>query len=261
VLACPHCGAALEREGRALRCSAGHSFDIARQGHVTLLKGDARPDAGDTPAMIEAREAFLAAGHFAPIQTAVADAAEAALAEGPPGPIVDIGAGTGHYLTIVLDRLPCRVGIALDISPAAAKRAAKQHTAVVCDIWTQIPIETGAAALALNVFAPRNGPEMIRILNAQGALIVVTPTERHLQELIEPLGLLTVDERKAERIEETLGPHFNLAGSAQVEFGLELGKEDIARLIAMGPSARHAPSPPARAAKTTVSVTVATYRP
>jgi 23S rRNA (guanine745-N1)-methyltransferase len=261
VLACPHCGAALDRDGRTLRCPAGHSFDIARQGHVTLLKGDARPDAGDTPAMIDARERFLSAGHYAPIEQAVAQAAAAALAHGPPGPVIDIGAGTGRYLTKVLDRTPGREGIALDVSPAAAKRAAKRHTAVVCDIWDHIPIQTGAAALALNVFAPRNGPEMRRILNNEGTLIVVTPTERHLQELIAPLGLVTVDERKAERVEETLGPYFNSAGSKQIEFAMELGKEDIAQLVAMGPSARHAPSPPARAARTTVSVNVATYTP
>jgi 23S rRNA (guanine745-N1)-methyltransferase len=261
LLACPHCGAALTRENGSLRCPAGHSFDIARQGHVTLLRGDAHPDAGDTQEMLDARETFLAAGHYAPIDQGLADAAEAALADGPPGPVVDIGAGTGHYLAKVLERLPGREGIALDISPAAAKRAAKQHTAVVCDIWDQIPVETGAAALALNVFSPRNGAEMRRILNPAGALLVVSPTERHLQELIAPHGLLNVDERKAERIENTLNPHFDLAGSTQVEFGLELGKEDLVRLVAMGPSARHAPSPAARAARTTVSVNLATYRP
>lgn len=259
MLACPHCGEALTRDAAAMGCPAGHSFDIARQGHVSLLKGDARPDAGDTAEMVEARDRFLAAGHFVPIEDALADAAEQA--DPPPGPVVDAGAGTGHYLTKVLNRLPGREGIALDISPAAAKRAARAHTSVVCDIWDAIPILTGTAALLLNVFAPRNGAEMRRVLADTGALIVVTPTERHLQELIEPLGLISVDERKAERIEETLSPHFNLAGQTQVEFGLELGKEEATQLVAMGPSARHAPSVPARAAKTTVSVTVATYLP
>ena len=84
MLACPHCGATLARENGSLRCPAGHSFDIARQGHVTLLRGDARPGAGDSAAMIEAREAFLASGHYAPIEEAIADAAEAALALNAP---------------------------------------------------------------------------------------------------------------------------------------------------------------------------------
>jgi 23S rRNA (guanine745-N1)-methyltransferase len=234
---------------------------MARQGHVTLLKGDARPDAGDTPAMIEARAAFLAAGHFAPIEEAVADAAESALASGPPGPIVDIGAGTGHYLTKVRDRLRDRDGIALDVSPAAARRAAQSHTAVVCDVWRAIPIQTGTAALALNVFAPRNGAEMRRILHPDGALIVVTPTERHLRELIEPLGLLNVDDRKRERIEEALGPYFNPTSSTEVEIAMDLTREDIARLVAMGPSARHTKATADRATKTTASVTVTAYAP
>ncbi len=46
------------------------------------------------------------------------------------------------------------------------------------------------AALVLNVFAPRNGAETTRVLAPGGLLAVVTPTERHLEELVGPLGLL-----------------------------------------------------------------------
>ena len=34
---CPLCARPLEREGSALRCPEGHSFDLAREGYVHLL--------------------------------------------------------------------------------------------------------------------------------------------------------------------------------------------------------------------------------
>ena len=41
VLVCPVCGGGLglAAAGRSLACSAGHSFDIARQGYVNLYRG------------------------------------------------------------------------------------------------------------------------------------------------------------------------------------------------------------------------------
>jgi len=60
--------------GNVLRCERGHAFDVARQGYVDLMPPGTRP-AGDTAEMIAAREAFLAAGHFAAIARAVAEEA------------------------------------------------------------------------------------------------------------------------------------------------------------------------------------------
>src|SRR5690606_17013079 len=88
----------------ALRCARGHSFDVARQGYVNLLVGPA-PAGAETADMLTARAELLGAGHFAPVAAALAETA-AALAPGwsdPPGPVVDAGAGTGYYLSAVLD--------------------------------------------------------------------------------------------------------------------------------------------------------------
>lgn len=106
-LACPHCAQALTRHERALRCPAGHSFDLAKQGYVSLLAGDAHTGTGDTAEMVAARADFLAAGHYRPIADALAEAAADA---DPEGLVADLGAGTGHYLAHVLDALPGRAG-------------------------------------------------------------------------------------------------------------------------------------------------------
>lgn len=242
-LACPQCGADLAREAGALRCASGHSFDIARQGYVSMLPAGGRAQAGDTAAMVQARADFLAAGHYAGLAGEVAGAAAAVLTGTPPGCVVDVGAGTGYYLAAALDQLPGRAGVALDLSKFALRRAARAHErigAVAGDVWRRLPVADRAAAVVLNVFAPRGGAEFRRVLHPAGRLIVVTPNPEHLSELVGPLGLLSVDSRKEERLAGTLSPHFDLAEQRQHRATLRLSHQDIAAVVAMGPSAWHA---------------------
>ncbi|MGW2546948.1 putative RNA methyltransferase [Kitasatospora sp. NPDC001574] len=267
-LACPHCAQALTLDGRTLRCPGGHSHDLAKQGYVSLLAGDAHTGTGDTAGMVAARSDFLAAGHYRPIADALAASAVAA---DPEGLVADLGAGTGHYLAHVLDALPGRPGAALDISKYALRRAARAHPrigAVVCDAWRPLPLLDASAGLVLNVFAPRNGPEIRRVLRPGGTLLLVSPTPRHLRELVTALGLLSVDEDKLRRIDEKLGPHLTPAGRREVEFTLRLSAEDVRTVVGMGPSAWHT-DPEVLAARlaelpdpveVTASVTVAAYR-
>lgn len=242
LLICPQCGGKLSLDDGSVRCSGGHVFDIARQGYVNLLGGDAKPAPGDTSSMVEARETFLEAGHYGPFVDRLVEEAISAAAGTRDGCVVDVGAGTGHYLSAVLDRLSTRLGLALDVSKYAARRAARAHSrggAAVCDTWRGLPVRTDAAAVILNTFAPRNGAEFHRILRRDGTLLVVVPTERHLEELVGPLGLLSVDERKDARMREQLDPYFTRSQTSTCRFSMTLGHADIEALVAMGPSAWH----------------------
>jgi 23S rRNA (guanine745-N1)-methyltransferase len=238
-LRCPHCRQRMARADGTLRCAAGHSFDIARQGYVSLLPAGAS-GGGDTAPMVHARNEFLAAGHFAPIAAALAGAATTPGTG--PGRIVDVGAGTGYYLAAVLDRVPGAAGLALDVSKHALRRAARAHPrigAVGCDAWRPLPVADHVADVVLNVFAPRGGAELRRILRPGGVLLVITPAPEHLAELIRPLGLLSVDERKRERLEDNLGPHFSVEGETEHRGVMTLSRDDLAALAGMGPSAWH----------------------
>src|SRR5690606_22917279 len=96
-LRCPVCRQPLAAPDGPVRCPTGHSFDVARQGYLNLTRGRLRHP-GDTPAMVAARESFLATGalDFVPDELA-------RLAGTRRGLVVDVGAGTGHQLRRLLD--------------------------------------------------------------------------------------------------------------------------------------------------------------
>jgi 23S rRNA (guanine745-N1)-methyltransferase len=191
--------------------------------------------------MVAARAEFLGHGHFRSLEDPLADAAASAVGAAD-GCVIDVGAGTGEHLAAVLERIPDRTGLALDISKHAARRAARAHPrigAVVCDAWGALPVRDGVAAAVMCVFAPRNAAEFARVLAPSGALVVATPTPRHLEELVVPLGLVSVDPRKEERLETALGSHFGRSATQLVERELLLARADAIAVALMGPSAFH----------------------
>jgi len=267
VLACPHCGAGMALDARVLRCANGHAFDVAKQGYVSLLTGDARAGTADTAAMVAARAAFLDAGHYAGLARRVTAAVPVGARR-----VADLGAGTGYYLAWVLDARPAAVGVALDVSKFALRRAARAHArlgAVAADAWRGLPLRDGSVDVAINVFAPRNSAELRRILAPDGVLVVATPTGAHLAELVERLGLLRVDETKDARLREQLGGDFTLVTADPYTERLALSRALTRDLVLMGPSAWHVHPAAVEAAvatlpdpfPVTLSTTVSVFHP
>jgi 23S rRNA (guanine745-N1)-methyltransferase len=270
-LRCPVCALpmAIAPDGGTLRCPRGHSFDVARQGYVNLTAGRA-PRGGDTAEMVAAREEFLRSGAYDFITQALVAAARATTPAGAF--VVDAGAGTGHHLAAVVDALPEAVGLALDVAKPALRRAARAHPrcgAALVDTWARWPLADGAASLLLNVFAPRNGGEFRRVLRDDGTLLVVTPAEDHLRELIGPLGMLRVDPEKPARVTRSLAGHFTAVRVDEHRHTLRLSHAQVRALVAMGPSAWH--TTPDRLTQAiaalpdpvtvTAAVTLGVYRP
>jgi 23S rRNA (guanine745-N1)-methyltransferase len=239
-LVCPHCGGGLRRNGASLICSRGHTSNIARQGYVSLLGRHSGTHTADTAPMIEARGRVLGGGLFDPVADAVVEAACASGSSEAGGVVVDFGSGPGYYLERVLEAIPDRIGIAVDNSKYAARRAARCHpraAAVVADIWDELPLASGCAAVVLNIFAPRNGEEIARILAPGGRLVTVTPAPEHLTELAGPLSMISVDSDKERRLRDTLGPLAEGLESHALAWDMKLSRAEVADLVAMGPNA------------------------
>ena len=243
-LACPHCGNGLRTGDGSFECPAGHVFDIAKQGYVALLGPRARTDTGDSPQMVAARVAFLGAGHYEALAAAVVDAAAGADRARSPttsGPVLEIGAGSAYYLRATLDAGRSASGVAVDSSRCAARRAAADPriVSVVADAWSPLPMRTSGVAVVLSVFAPRNPSEIARVMAVGATFIAVTPEPPHLLELRDKLGMLHIDDGKAERLGDAFEGLLRPLDRRTVTFGMQLVHDDVAALVAMGPSARH----------------------
>jgi len=266
LLRCPHCGGALRAEERRLRCEAGHSFDVARQGYVALLTG--RPaTSGDDDAAVRARERFLATGVYTPLREAVADLATA---DAPAdAAVLDVGCGTGYHLAGVLDRLPGARGLGLDSSTRALRATVRAHpraAAASWDVFRPLPVADGSVDVVLDVFAPRHPEEFRRVLRPDGRLVVARPTDRHLAELRAQLpGTVSVDPAKEDRLRESLEPLLEPVDTRRVEHGIALDRASARDWVTMTPSGRHVdpaalddvPLP----GRVTVSVLATAYRP
>jgi SAM-dependent methyltransferase len=239
LLRCPHCQGTLALRERVLRCSHGHSFDVARQGYVNLLPRPAVTGPGDTAVMVRARESFLSGGHYDRLADAVAGAVNEAGCQDEP--MAEVGAGTAYYLARALDDRT-GPGVALDVSVAAARRAARAHPrvgSVVADAWTRLPLADGCLGAALVAFAPRSGGELARVVRPAGHVVVLVPATDHLVELRSTLSLLDVDPRKSERLAASLGADFAPLSERPVRWTASLRRSDVHDLVLMGPNAFH----------------------
>ena len=237
--------------GHVLVSDSGHTYDVARQGYVSLFAGGRSKHPGDTPEMIRARETFLAGGQFAPFVEAVTRTVQAALSVGPTPTdedvaILDVGAGTGYYLAHTLDSVNRSVGIAMDISTAAAKRLAGAHPnlgAIVADAWKQFPVATASVDVVTSAFAPRNPEEFARVLKPGGRVVILSADPGHLIELREPLGILDVKKGKVDEIIAHAAGYLHPVGTSElVTFTMDLDRQSIHAQVGMSPSAHHIPA-------------------
>lgn len=259
LLACPRCQQRFSLDGCTLRCPDGHTFDQARQGHVNLL-GSAQPQHADTVDMVQARADFLATGAYVDIADAVAARLVGARR------ILDVGAGTGWYLARWLDSAPDAVGLAIDISTAAARRAAKAHPrmgAVVADTWAGLPVRDSSVDALTCLFAPRNPTDFSRVLAPGGVMVIVAPTAEHLSEARASLGLLDVEENKQTKLLRQFSGLLEPVGQAPVRRTMHLPPAHLRALVGMGPNAFHTDAARIDAQETmavTASVVVSWFR-
>lgn len=241
LLRCPHGPEPLHAEDGSLVCESGHRFDVARQGYVNLVRAGTG-HLSDTAAMIAARERVQSCGLYDPIADAIVSTLAQTSGLGGIHTMLDLGAGTGYYSAQALGAAPEAVGVGVDLSKYAARRAARAHprlAALIADVWAPLPLVDGVFDAALSVFAPRNIAEIERVLRPGGVFVVVTPEHGHLAELVEAVDGLSVGQNKQERLLSALADGFSLTRDEQVSKRITLSHPQARDLLLMGPTAFH----------------------
>ncbi|XKH59571.1 methyltransferase domain-containing protein [Halomonas sediminis] len=240
ALACPLDGDPLQRNGNAWRCAAGHSFDIAKQGHVNLLPVQQKRsgDPGDSKAMVAARQRFLDAEHYQPIADALSQAVLKSFPIDATLSCLDAGCGEGYYLRALAKAASEEQALALtglDISKWAILAAAKQDKGASWLVGSNanLPVQPGTLDRLLCMFGFPVYSEFARVLKPGGMLLQVDAGPDHLRELRE----IIYPTLKPERTREFQVPQgFTRLHTETIRYPLELnGADSIADLLAMTP--------------------------
>lgn len=231
-LLCPLCAGPLIRQEKRYCCSAGHSFDIARQGYVNLLPVQQKHsvDPGDTWEQVLSRRAFLDTQTYTPILEAVIHQAQK---WGAQGEILDVGCGEGYYGAGLSKALGLPL-TGVDISKEAVRCAAARYKGPtwLCATAAHLPVKSESVGLLTSLFAVTMEEEFLRVLQKGGLYIQVLAAEDHL------LGLKRIiyDELTHKHKDSTpVLPGFTLVESQRVSFSFTLEGEQIPWLFSMTP--------------------------
>ena len=196
---CPICQAPLQPNLSGFGCINRHQFDKAKEGYVNLLPVQQKKskNPGDDPKMMQARRAFLAAGHYEFLQQSLmATIVEIINSNNtlPIKTIVDSGCGEGYYTNGLSDCLGhhlCEV-YGIDIAKTAVRYAAKRapkereaNTQYAVASSHALPFVANGVDILYKVFAPMAVDEVTRVLNPKGYFISVVPGPNHLLQLRE----------------------------------------------------------------------------
>ena len=236
VLTCPVCRAPLVREGHTLVCGHAHSYDLAREGYVNLLRTQKGGTHGDSREMLLSRRDFLDGGHYAFLADAACRLLASRLSRGAC--VLDAGCGEGYYLSRLAAALRAAVGevhlFGIDISREAlrlAMRRVPQMTGAVASLY-EMPIADGALDAILCLFAPLSREEYCRTLKRGGLFCMAVPEARHLYGMKAVL----YDTPYENEVADSALEGFRLLAEEQLFRTVCLQtREEIAALFAMTP--------------------------
>jgi len=233
-LVCPLCAGSFDVQAGAWRCTEGHAFDVAREGYVNLLPAHHKhsKDPGDRPESLQARRAFLDAGHYAPLRDAIVERLVALR----PADLLDIGCGEGYYTAAMAVQAAQTVG--LDIAKPAIRLAAKRFEGItwVVGSGARLPVGNESVDVICTLFTPLHEAEMARVLRPGGRVLMVTPDAAHLHDLRAAL-FDVVEPHEPDKFRKGFEPLFDFAGQRAIRHPLALSPRNVNLLLEMTPYA------------------------
>lgn len=176
MLICPVCGEKLILSDKVMRCGNGHSFDVAKEGYVNLLRSSKSGDLiGDDKISARMRRDFLNKGYYSVLKDELCH-----IFSEKQGSVLDICCGEGYYTSALGENSNLNV-FGFDIAREMVRLAAKRGkgTYFVANM-ANIPIAEGSMDYCTHLFAPFNEAAFAKVLKNGGRLYTVIPGRFHL---------------------------------------------------------------------------------
>lgn len=228
AFACPVCGSAFIMAENSLKCNAGHSYDISKQGTVHFM---GRRDCGVyNTEFFSCRRYMQEIGIFTPALSVCAEM----LMPARSGLILDAGCGEGYssdYLHTALSSDVLGIDISSDGIKAAGATYGGRCMFTVGDI-ARLPLSDGQVSGILNMLTPASYGQFRRVLAHNGLLVKVVPTESHLAQIKELAGLpLAVKDKTLEHFLENC----SLIDSRHISYSFSVEQCHYTALVGMVP--------------------------
>lgn len=243
MLTCPVCQQSLVLHDRQLRCENNHSFDRAKQGYFNLLLNTAKnsKQPGDNAAMVQARTAFLNAGHYQSISDTINQLAIDHLLHGADTEqhILDLGCGEGYYSErlhqALNDHQISHTFYGLDISKDAAKAACKRSKDMhwLVANANHAPFAEHSMQLIINVFNRIMPKALAKLCAPNGRVLIASAGAFHLQQLKEAI-YATPKFVEYDAI-GAMADYFEHEQRHVLDFTMSLNPDTTAHLLAMTP--------------------------
>lgn len=244
IFRCPVCGGAMNMAGeRSLSCTAGHLFDLSRDGYVHLLP-NAKPGKYEKE-LFAARRLINDAGYFDLLLEHLFSVINGNMRPGPADALalLDAGCGEGSHVSALQARLESAmnqdiVAVGADLSKPGIVTAAKRNARaiwVVADL-ARSPFRDQAFDVVTNILSPSNYGEFRRLLKPNGMLAKVVPGPEYLREFRQFLyGERARRTKAAENTAALFAKHFPDMKQRRVRYEAELEQHHLEAMLRMTP--------------------------
>lgn len=226
---CPICNQPLTVLEKSAVCVSKHNFDRAKSGYFNFLLKNQTIFRGDHPTQIDARRNFLSKDFYLPLAKKVNDI----IGLYSPAVLIDAGCGEGYYTHHIKNVNPACEVYGFDISKEAIDKASKQDKSIHYSVSSinRLPYRNQSAQMITSLFAPIDEVEFLRVLRANGILLVISAHPEHLFELKE-VAYDTIVKHEHTSLSNA---KLKLLNSEEFSFTLNLTQPDITNLFNMTP--------------------------
>jgi 23S rRNA (guanine745-N1)-methyltransferase len=244
IFRCPVCGVNLTvGESKNLICDNKHSFDLSRTGYVNLLtKAHTTKYRKE---MFAARNRICHSGFYDSLLDRIADSIikHPSSDAGESSVVLDAGCGGGVHLSLLTGKLRSSgldnvQGVGIDIAKEGIQLAARDYRDIVWVVGdiTDMPVQPESINVLLNILSPSHYSEFHRVLKKNGILIKVTPGEKYLAEIREPI-FKDSEKENYDPSDKTdhMGKHFDVTSRDEIFYKVPVPIELLLPLVRMTP--------------------------